>query len=129
MVRQTQVGTGTAKTIGVDDFAFRRGHIYDTIIVDLDTHQPIDVLPDRLAETLATWLRTHPEVETVVRDCSTDYAAGINEGCPAAQQVLDRPTGRAKPTLRLACPQEPSEALPFSFQGRSSHAKRRGSLA
>lgn len=90
LVRRADVGCSKAKIIGVDDFAFRRGHAYGTIIVDLETHQPIDVLPDRSAQTLASWLRTQPEVETVVRDRSTEYAAGITDGRPEAQQILDR---------------------------------------
>lgn len=87
---QRCVGQTNARIIGVDDWAFKRGRTYGTIIVNLETHRVIDLLPDRTSETLATWLREHPGIEIVSRDRSTDYAAGIRQGAPNAIHVADR---------------------------------------
>lgn len=76
--------------LGVDDFAWRKGRKYGTILVDLERHQPIAVLADRKAETLAEWLTQHPGVKVLSRDRSTTYKKGMSQGCPEALQVADR---------------------------------------
>jgi transposase len=78
------------KIIGVDDWARRRGRVYGTLVVDLERHCVIDLLPDRTAETLASWLKVHEQVKIVARDRSAEYARGITLGAPQAQQVADR---------------------------------------
>jgi transposase len=80
----------TPQAIGVDDWAQRRGYTYRTILVDLQTHAILDLLPDRTSATLAARLQLLPELRIVARDRSTEYAKGIALGAPQARQVADR---------------------------------------
>lgn len=75
----------TPKFLGVDDFAFRRGRTYGTILVNLETHRPVDLLAERTADVLIDWLKQHPEVEVISRDRSSEYARGASEGAPQAR--------------------------------------------
>ena len=78
------------RELGIDDFAFRRGRKFGTILVDMQSHKVIDLLPDRKTETAAAWMGAHPEIELVSRDRGGDYAAGARQGAPQATQVADR---------------------------------------
>lgn len=84
MLRRIQVapepGVAQVYVLRVDDWAFRRGQRYGSILCDLEKHQVIGLLPDRKAETLSSWLRDHPEVEIITRDRSGEQAGGEGEG-------------------------------------------------
>ena len=70
------------RVLGVDDFAFRKGQSYGTILVDQERHQVVDLLPDREAATLANWLGCRSGIEIVTRDRASYYADGIKKGAP-----------------------------------------------
>jgi transposase len=78
------------QAIGVDDWAHRKRQRYGTIVVDLERRQPVALLNDREAETLADWLRGHPEVTIIARDRLKAYKDGSRAGAPQATQVADR---------------------------------------
>ncbi|HGD9222646.1 TPA: ISL3 family transposase, partial [Escherichia coli] len=79
-----------APHVGIDEWAWHRGHRYGTLIVNLDTHRPLVLLPGRDQRTLATWFRKYPEIQVVSRDRSGVYATAAREGAPQARQVVDR---------------------------------------
>lgn len=78
------------RLVGIDDWAWCKGQKYGTIVVDLETSEVIDLLPDRDAATVSTWLAAHPGIELVSRDRASAYSQAATEAASQAQQVADR---------------------------------------
>ena len=78
------------RVVGIDDWAWKRGHRYGTIICDLERRRIIDILPDREAATVASWLTEHPSITVIARDRGVGYKQAATDGLPDAVQVADR---------------------------------------
>ena len=81
---------GPEPVLGVDDFAFRKGRRYGTVLIDMASRRPVDIFDGRDSADLAAWLRAHQEVRVICRDRSSGYGEGARQGAPKAVQVADR---------------------------------------
>jgi transposase len=90
LVKGTELPAASSpRVVGIDDWSWKRRLRYGTLICDLESSRPIDVLPDRSVATVSAWFENHPSVEIVSRDRSSEYAAAIKKGAPQALQVAD----------------------------------------
>ena len=88
--RAPLTGCGAVTVIGIDDFAFKRGQRYGTLVCDLDQRRIVDLLPDRDPATVEAWLAGHPEITVVSRDRGGGYGQAAAKAAPQAIQVADR---------------------------------------
>jgi transposase len=87
---ESDIESVTLRVLGIDDWAFKKGNNYGTILVDLEKRKPIDLLPNREIETVKKWLEAHPEIEIISRDRATCYSQAAELGAPQAIQIADR---------------------------------------
>ena len=87
---QTVAVDAPIRVVGIDEWAWRKGLTYGTLIVDLERRQVVGLLADRSALTSATWFMKHPELEVICRDRAGIYADAARQGAPQARQVADR---------------------------------------
>ena len=87
---RTRPNRAVIRVAGVDEWAWRKGMKFGTIVVDLERRRVVDLLADRAADRMADWFRQHPEVEIISRDRDGLYADAARQGAPQARQVADR---------------------------------------
>ncbi|MEQ9124138.1 MAG: ISL3 family transposase, partial [Alphaproteobacteria bacterium] len=88
--RRAAPAHGLPRVIGIDDWAWRKGHRYGTLVCDLERRKVVDLLPDREAATAAAWLAARPSIEIIARDRGGGYGAAARQGRPEAKQIADR---------------------------------------
>ena len=81
---------GEVAKVGIDEWAWKKGHHYGTLLVDLEKRRVVQLLADREASTSKAWLRKHPEIDLVSRDRGKIFREAATDGAPQAKQVVDR---------------------------------------
>ncbi len=90
VVQAPEQAENRTRHVGIDEWVWHRGHRYGTLIVNLDTHRPLVLLPGREQRTLAAWFKKYPEILVVSRDRGGSYALAARDGAPQAIQVAER---------------------------------------
>jgi transposase len=91
LVRRTQLPeSATPSLLGLDEWSYRKRLDFKTILVDLSTNRPLELLADASATTFASWLQDHPGVQVIARDRAGTFAEGATQRAPDAIQVADR---------------------------------------
>lgn len=80
----------TVISLGLDDFALKKGDKYGTILINAESGKPLDLIADRTAEAVKPWLANHPEIQLVSRDRANGYAEAVSQALPHATQIADR---------------------------------------
>ena len=78
------------RVLGVDDWAWKKGQRYGTILCDLERHRVVDLLSERSTTSFTEWLTAHPKVEIISRDRGEEFTKGATLGAPQAVPVADR---------------------------------------
>ncbi|MBO0588354.1 MULTISPECIES: transposase [unclassified Sporosarcina] len=90
IIKRTNISPKVSPFLGLDYFAFKKGHTYGTLICDLRSHEPLAILPDRQPATITNWLKAHPFVQVVSRDGFSGFRQGITMADSSITQVYDR---------------------------------------
>lgn len=88
--RRAKIADDPLRVVGIDDWAWRRGQRYGTVLCDLERRRIIDLLPDLEPVTVEKWLADHPDIEIIARDRSGGYSKAATAGASKAIQVADR---------------------------------------
>ncbi|WP_328907956.1 transposase family protein [Streptomyces sp. NBC_00234] len=111
------------RVVGVDEYATRKGRFYGTVLVDVETRRPVDLLPDREASSLAKWLAKRPGIEVGCRDRAPFFAEGAKAGAPQATQSLTAGTCGTTSAMRPSGP-APATASAFASSSPNRPGKR-----
>ena len=83
------------RALGIDEYSRRKGHRYNTIIVDLEKGRPITTFKGRRVDDVVRWFQSRPQeelnrVEVVVLDMSKTFYSAIEQVFGDQVQVIDR---------------------------------------